>query len=500
MKKSTLYSIICGSCLLASTGLTLIANGIDNANTNANTNTNTNTSTIATTATVDSTPQTFSRDETVYVITDHSGNQVKSFVNNTINHSDEPIPVDLHISYSLDSKAISGAELAGKSGHVKLTYSFDATKSYGNKKIPFLAVTGLLLDAHKFTNLTVTNGKIISESSDHHILAGYTLAGINEDLGLDLLSNSFSFEADVTDFTLGTTYTFATSEIFADLDTSKLNSVDSIINSINQLGSGLDQIIDGSHSLTAGLDSASAGAKALQSGLNTLSSGAHTLAQGTADLATGAHALTDGANQLKDGLNQVVAVDDQILSQIAIITNQAVTKCTDLAIQLDRIISAIERISPRTAAELTALKAQLEQQVITTYNNAYDKVITYTNGIQALSDGANQLAAGLTELSTGADSIKDGANQLASGATELSLGSNTLVNGLDQLATGSHSLNSGLITFKEQGISKLVNFANNDLANLVSNLRSTVNAAKSYHSYSNSTAKSVKFIFKTPSI
>lgn len=499
MKKSTLYSIICGSCLLASTGLTLIASGIDNAN---NTNTNSNTPIVATTttATLDSTPRTFSRNETVYVITDHAGNQVKSFVNSAINNSDEPIPVDMHITYSLDGNEISGTELAGKSGHVKLTYSFEATKSYNNKKVPFLAVTGLLLDAHKFSSPTIKNGKIISESEDNYILAGYSLIGVNEDLGLDLISNSFSFEADVTNFALGTTYTFATSEIFADLDTSKLRSVDDIIGSINQLGSGLDQIIDGSNKLTNGLDSASEGAKALQSGLNALSSGANALADGTNQLATGAHALTDGANQLKDGLSQVVAVDDQILGKITEITNTAVAKYADLATQIDRIIDAVRKVSPKTAEELTAIKVQLEQQVIATYDNAYSKVIAYTDGIQALSSGANQLAAGLTELSTGADSIKDGANQLASGATQLSLGSSTLVNGLDQLATGSHTLNSGLITFKEQGINKLVNFANNDLVNLINNLRSTVNAARSYHYYSNPDAKSVKFIFKTPSI
>ncbi len=525
MKKSSLYCLIGSACLITSTGLTLIANGIDHA---TNPNSNTNPVIAAQDNTLNITPKSFTANETVYVITDHAGNTAKSFVGSTINTSAEPIPVDLHITYTLDGTEITADNLAGKSGHVKITYDYAATKSYNGKKVPFLTVTGLSLDSHKFTNLRLTNGKIVNETEDSTLLASYAIAGLNEDLGVDILPNSFTLEADVTDFSLDTVYTFATSEIFADLDASKLSSIDDLIAQMNQLSSGMDQLIDGSSQLTSGLDSAASGARALQAGLNTLTSGANTLASGAntlaagaADLSTGAnslasgtHQLQDGANQLSSGLSQYVTLHNQILDKINEATDQVETRYAEIAARIDRVINIIKRISPTTAEELTRLKSELESRVTGLYDKAYSKVTEYTGGIEALYNGATSLATGLTELSAGADSLASGASQvaggakeladgtkeLASGATELSLGSSTLVTGLDQLSAGSHTLYNGLITFNEQGISKLVSFANNDLAGLTNNLRLSLNAAKSYHHYQDPSAHSVKFLFKTPSI
>ena len=525
MKKPLIYTLIGGACLVASTGLTLIANGTESA-----INTNSNATLLATSEdnTLNITPKSFTANETVYVITDHAGQATKSFVGSTINTSTEPIPVDLHITYTLDGTDITAEDLVGKSGHIKITYDYTATKTYNNKKIPFLTVTGLSLDSHKFTNIELTNGKIINETEDTTLLAGYAIAGLNEDLGLDVLPSSFTLEADVTDFSLDTTYTFATNEIFADLDTDKLNSIDDLIAQINQLSDGMNQLINGSSQLASGLDSATNGAKALQSGLNllvsganeltsgakTLATGANELASGASTLADGTHQLKNGADQLSNGLSQYVAIDNQILGKINEATNKVTEKYAEIAAYIDRVIEISHSIDPAMAVKLVSLKFELESKVTGLYDEAYGKVTEYTGGIEALYDGANQLASGLDELSTGADSLASGASQVAgganavaggaeklsSGATELSLGSSTLVSGLDQLSTGSHTLYNGLITINDQGISKLVNFANHDLTNLTNNLRLSVNSAKSYHHYQDPSATSVKFLFKTPSI
>lgn len=494
MKKSLLYGIICGSCFAVSTGLTLIANGIESANSNPEE------TLIATTNTIDTTPKSFNQNETVYLITDHSGAKNTSFVGNTINQSNEPIPVDMKITYTLDGNVISAEELAGKSGHIKITYDFAATKYYANQKIPFLTVTGLLLDSNRFSNVTAKNGKIISESETHTIIAGYAIVGLNENLNIDILPTSFSFEADVKDFALETTYTFATSELFADLDTSKLSSVDDIIDKLNQLSSSFDQIVNGGNSLASGLDAALNGAGALQAGLNTLTSGAKTLANGAGDLADGAHQLESGAYQISNGLDKIVSIDNQILDKIREVTAEPIAKYNETIERIDQVIEQISKSNPDLATELTKIKTELETKINTIYEDAYSKVTEYTGGIEKLADGANKLAAGLTTLSNGADSLASGTNQLANGATELSLGSSKLVNGLGELANGGHTLSNGLIAFKEQGIDKLTNLANNDLQNLISNIRSSVNAARSHHYYQNPAAKSVKYIFKTPSI
>ena len=453
MKKSTLYSIIGTAALTLSTALTLVVSSVT-----ATTPQNTTSQMVATTTDLAPTPTTLnSKNETVYIITDGAGTTTKSFIGSTLNTSTDPLPVKMRITYTLDGNEISATDLAGKSGHVTIKYDFTATASYQGKLVPFLTVTGVSLDNTKFTNIKVDNGKILDETLESTLLAGYTFAGLNEDLGTDFLPDSFTISANVTDFALGTTYTFATNDLIADLDTSGLSSIDSLINSMNDLAAGLDQIISGSSSLASGLDSAFTGA-------NKLAAGAHSLADGIND-------LKDGASQISDGLATVVDFHSEILNQVDTATATITAKFHEFVEK--------HHLDPEAAAELVA-------PVVDFYNQVYSGAITYADGIAQLSDGAARLYAG-TE-------------QLYSGATELSLGLDSLASGLDALATGSHTLYDGLVTFKTSGIDRLVNFANHDLSGFLYNLRRTVTAADSYHHYSNPSATSVKFIFKTLSI
>ena len=415
---------------------------------------------------------TFTKSENVYIITNADGSLNKSFINNTINESNEPMPVEMKITYTLDGVKIAPAELVGKSGHVKIRFEFAATKSYQNKLIPFLTVTGLEFDSAKFNNVKIDNGKIISES-EHIILAGYTVAGLNEDLGTELLPGSFTVSADVNDFEMADTYTFATNELFADIDTTKLNSVDDLIGSVNELGSALDKILDGSTGLRNG-------AHDLAIGANELANGAHDLANGAAQVDTGANDLAAGAKELSGGLQQLVAFDDSILAKVDTTTDAITTTIQEL---IDKY-----HIDPNSE-----LIKRINDSLSDYYGQAYTAVTTYTGNIEKLSDGASQLANGADQLANGTAKLKTGAEQLVSGADQLA-------NGATLLANGSATLNSGIATFKSQGVDKLVNFANHDLKGFLNNMRATVAAADSYHHYANSAAKSVKFIFKTPTL
>ena len=302
----------------------------------------------------------------------------------------------------------------------------------------------------KFSNIKIDNGKIISESNDTTTLVGYTFTGLGQDLNADFLPSNFIVEADTTNFELGTVYSFATNELFAELDTSKLTSVDGIINSINDLSNGLDQIIAGSNDLTNGIDTLAAGISKLQLGANNLEYGANNLATGIA--------------KLSNGLNSVVAFDNEILAKAYGVVDQVTATTEDLITKYN--------LDPALVAELTA-------PIVEYYNKINTAVTTYTGNIETLANGASELSVG--------------ANNLAAGTTELKNGINSLSAGAAQLSAGSHTLNQGLNTFKTSGIDKLVNFANQDAANFVYNFRQTVSAAKSYTTHT-------KFIFKTPSI
>ena len=170
------------------------------------------------------------------------------------------LPVDLKVSYKLDGKAVSADEIAGKSG--KATIRFDyVNKQYSEVTIdgktekiyvPFVMLTGLMLDNDVFTNVEVSNGKLINDG-DRTVVAGFALPGLKENLALDSskieIPDYVEVTADVKNFSLTTTLTLATNSLFNEFDTSKLNTADDLQAQLNELTSGMSKLIDGSSEL-----------------------------------------------------------------------------------------------------------------------------------------------------------------------------------------------------------------------------------------------------------
>lgn len=399
------------------------------------------------------------KDETVYIITDADGNANKSFVNNILNTSGEMMPVSVKVSYSLDGAEVKASEIAGKAGHVKVKFDYYVHKFNGGKLIPFVTITGVKLDEKKFSNIKLENGKIVSE--DEGILAvGYGVVGLNENLNTGLFPCTFTIEADTTSFELGTTYTLASNELLAELDTTKLNKADEIISAINQLGNGMNQLVTGSSALSGGMASLYDGIVQLQGGVSQLN--------------TGAHALSEGAAQVADGIGKVEEINDKIFGGILSEADKIEQRIDEIAEEYEISEDVIEKVK-ETLKEFSG-----------PIDEAYNKLVEYTDGVKQLADGASQVA--------------EGASQLADGMNELVVGVEQLKNGAAQLKGGASALNSGLVLFKQSGIDKLTSFANNDLSGFLNSFRASVGAARSYKYYQNAGSKSVKFVFKTESV
>ncbi len=457
MKKQSInYIIALAAAMLVGTAATAILSSV---NANADKNQTVAINTTSTSPLTIETKKYDSKNETVYTISDHTGATKSVFIGSNLYTGDDTLPFSLNIEYFLDGETISTKELSGKSGHIKVIYSFESTRSFQNKQVPFIATTSITLDGSKFSNVKIDNGKIISEGESYMML-GYCFPGLGQDLSADFLPNSFSFEADTNGFTLGTTYTLLLNDLIAELDTSKLSTIDGLVNSVNQLANGLDQIVAGSDKLAIGASELANGAKALQSGAN--------------ELTTGMDALASGSERLSAGLNQLDAFDSEVLTKI----DETTATVTGI---IERIINEYN-LDP----DSETLK-NINERIKSYYDAAYSVVTTYTGSVKALADGATELNAGAIKLANGTHQLKNGIDQLAGGA--------------DQLASGSETLRAGLNTFKTTGIDRIVAFANNDLANFTRNARATVTAASSYRRFGDSsTATSVKFIIKTPSI
>lgn len=238
---------------------------------------------------------------------------------------EKELPVGMTVTYTLDGKKVSTDEIAGKTGKVSIRFDYDnrqyeMVKIEGKEEkiyVPFAMLTGMLLDNEHFRNVEVTNGKIINDG-DRTAVVGIALPGLQENLGISKdklnIPDYVEITADASDFSFGMTVTIATNELFNNLDTSKLDSVDDLTGSIGELSNGMKQLLDGSSALYGGLTTLLDKSKELVSGINQLADGAKVLKDGAVSVDDGAGQLKAGAAELASGLNTLKGNNDTLNS------------------------------------------------------------------------------------------------------------------------------------------------------------------------------------------
>ncbi|MBP7060217.1 MAG: hypothetical protein KBA87_07340, partial [Lachnospiraceae bacterium] len=247
------------------------------------------------------------------------------------------LPVNVKVSYKLDGKSIEPKDLAGKSGKVTIRFDYvnnakEMVTINGQQEevtVPFAMLSGVILPTDTFTNVSVTNGKVVSDANKN-IVVGAALPGLKESLQLNQdkldelnVSDDISIPeyveitADTKDFELGMTMTMASCDVLSDLGLSDLDNstatdklksdMDTLTSSMNSIVDGSGKLTNGSKDLKNGLDTLYAGTKTLKSGTDSLSSKAPELVAGVNKLNDGAKALNDGATSINNGASQLVA-------------------------------------------------------------------------------------------------------------------------------------------------------------------------------------------------
>lgn len=233
------------------------------------------------------------------------------------------LPVDLTVSYTLDGAQISPDELAGQSGHVVIRFDyqnnqFETVEIDGKDEkiyVPFAMLTGVLLDTDRFSNVEVSNGKLINDG-EHTAVIGLAFPGLQRNLAVSRetlnLPDYVEISADVTDFTMANTLTVAANSLFSQLDTTKLSSGDSLSESLGKLTDALTQLTDGSSELYDGLCTLLEKSDTLVSGIDQLATGAESLKAGAGSVNDGAAQLQQGVAALSSGLDTLRANNDSL--------------------------------------------------------------------------------------------------------------------------------------------------------------------------------------------
>ena len=344
--------------------------------------------------------ETFTQNEDGSIVWDSKGNDIYYQ-----GESNEELPVSMKVTYYLDGKKMDPKDMAGKSGNVKIRFDYynnssETVKVKGknyNVKTPFTMVTGMILSSDVFSNIEVTNGKVISDG-DKNVVVGLAFPGLKSSLNLasyDKLQDVdipeyVEVTAKADKFELALTATAATTGTLKDIDTSDLNDVDDLKEDMDKLTDATDKLIDGSEALsdgmgtlsssageyTKGVSSANSGVKQLVAGLNTLNSksgqlesgveslnkGLKALKKGTKALNSGISSYTKGVSSLDAGLQSAASGTDK-LEEGAGALSKGITSYTEGASnlasgisQLNSKVSGMSNLKLPSDAELKAVK------------------------------------------------------------------------------------------------------------------------------------------------
>lgn len=335
-------------------------------------------------------------------------------------NSDKAAPVQIKVTYTLDGKTISPEDLAGKSGKVTIRYDYvnnsSTTQTVNGKErtyyTPFACVTGLLLDNEKFTNVTVENARTVNDG-DHTIVAGFAFPGLQQDLDIadgDVdIPDHFEVTADVTDFKLGSTLTYVSSNLLNEIQTDDLDE-DSIGSDIEKVEDAMGQLMSGSDELSSGLGQLSSGASQLQTGLDQLKSGTAALPGGVNQLSSATTQIDSGLYLMANGSSTQTGLKDALTSIGAGSTNMQTLYGGALALQngASQITAGAQTLSAGTQSLIEGIGTSTDASTSTVngaLNIAYAKLGS-TGDVQGALQSLQDARTTLTQLS--ADATKAG--------------------------------------------------------------------------------------------
>ena len=421
--------------------------------------------------------------------------------------SQKDLPITCDITYELNGEKIEAANLAGKSGKVKITIEYLNKDSHminidgRNEKLytPFVVVCGTIIDNNNNKNIEITNGKLIDDGSKTAVL-GISLPGLQESLNISKdkidIPNKIEITMETTSFELNNIVTYITPKLIEENDIEMFEKLDKIYNQVNNLQSSSKQIEEGANtlkegtstynekskefnsaisqisggvstindnyskidtgisSLNDGSSSLKLGAKSVNEGTEAVSKNLQTISSKLSELQTGTQSLQQGEKQLEAGINKIIASVNNIQGSD---NSNKIAELNQLITANQNSINSLTKLNETLNTQLKQTNEEETKQIIMTQIKTNESVIkllktdigAYKETIETLknTDMSNikELQNALNSLKQGIQNLQTGTNTLYNGTTAIQQGSALLSTKTEELAKGTKSLYEGTI-------------------------------------------------------
>lgn len=427
--------------------------------------------------------------------------------------TDQELPVKLNIKYELDGKEISSDEIAGKSGKVKITISFENKEEHEvqiNGKTekmytPFVVATGTYINNDNNKNIEVTNGKAIDDGSKTMVV-GLTFPGMQESLNIDKdtleIPTSIEITMETTNFEMNNIINYTTPKLIEDSELDIFSKLDDIYSKVETLQSASKQIENGAKTLSDGtttyvekseefnqaLNKFSDGVSSANTSYSSIDAGIKNLNSSVPDLTSGTKSLSDNLGAVNNGVKTMSDMLDGSQESMNNLKNgaqnisggltqlSAAMKTTDYTEKINKINSQIDAnkkmittlnttkeqlskvLEDTTLSEATAqaIKAQItaNQSTIATLTADNEYLNNMITSLNASNAQIGKLKQQVDTLAQGAKDVSDGVNGLLDQVGELNTKIKVLNTNTGKMAVGANKLYQGILGL-EAGTTKL---------------------------------------------
>lgn len=461
----------------------------------------------------------------------------------------EELPIKVTAKYYLNGEEVNPKKIKGKSGDVKIVYSF-TNESYDKNSgmyTPFVVTTTSIINSDNNTDIDISNGKVVNTGTKN-IVTGISAPGLYDSVGLNELKDmdKVTITYNTTKFSMNEVYFIITPKLLSEVDVNMLSKVDSLNSSLNTLQTGMNELQNGSSTLNDGAKKIENGTKSLTDGLKSANNGMQEVNNGASELNSKVTSINSLVNALVDIMTNGNSTDSEVIERVnyekQVINNydptilpkieklqtlylgniQAINtlKNTNESIsqvynqyslgnfKLDSTDTRSLPILNEYFTNLLTSQGMSSEEIKSTITNLTTVKKTYEGNLQLITllEGNNQalltskdligtVSSKLSELNEGTNKLSNGTKQINDGLTKLYSGSNELLSGTVNLSNGTNTLNEGIIKINNEGISKLTEYGNKAVT-YKNKVKTLTNLSKSYKGFASDNSDSTLFIYK----
>ena len=425
------------------------------------------------------------------------------------------LPINIDITYKLDGKEMKASEMLGKSGKVEITIKYTNNDKhnilingkYETMYTPFVVTFGTSIDEENNQNITINNGKVVSNGTKNFII-GLSAPGLYESLkvsnlkGLDTIKISYN----TTCFELGPIYNIVSPKLLSNDDLEIFDKIDNLSNKVNTLQKNMDLIESSSLKLYNGSNLIKN--KLLNSieelknnkgnvlsdeeleniGLNASNTINNTFTDeykeqiGNEAWATVSGKLTTSSDVTEKITNIVETnVNDTVINYLKSVNEyEDYVKCSNgdenscLVIANDKTLPYVKEAALNAATNSSKEASNyVSNYTAKSVTKIIAPIIAQTSASTIASNVAKKVAQ---EVS---NTVRDESiNTISSSLTEL-------YNGINELDNGLKELSDGITKFNDEGINSISNLVNGDIKSLSSRVKALTKLSNDYKTIQN---------------